>query len=179
MANSNIDKDEVYDWTNLDWKINQFAHWPEYIFRGQAQDNWLLESTLSRALKKVKARNKKELVSEHIKNFSLEIRGRRGQNPKTLTENELWALGQHYGLFTPLLDWTESPWVALFFSLVNIEKSETGKRSIWALHKNDIPIINKSFKKKGDNFKNWALELVEPVIDDNSRLVNQRGYLLK
>jgi hypothetical protein len=179
MATSNIDKTEVDDWLNLDWKIKEFAHWSEYIFRGQAQDNWLLESTLSRALKTVKARNKKQLVTDHLRNFSLEIRGRRGDNPRSLTENELWALGQHFGLFTPLLDWTESPWIALFFSLSSIEKSETGKRALWALHKNDIPRINASYKKKKVDFKNWTVDLIEPTIDENSRLVNQRGLFTK
>lgn len=179
MATSNIDKIDVDDLTNLDSKIKEFAHWPEYIFRGQGQDNWLLESNLSRALKTVKAKNKKKLVADHLRNFSLEIRGRRGDNPRNLSENELWALGQHFGLFTPLLDWTESPWVALFFSLSSTEKSETGKRALWALHKNDIPRINASYKKKKVDFKKWTVDLIEPTIDENSRLVNQRGLFTK
>lgn len=179
MAKSNIDITEVDDWTNLDYNIQKFAHWPNYIFRGQPQEDWLLESTLARTLKKVEARNKKELVTNHLKNFTLEIRGRRGDNPRSLTENELWALGQHHGLVTPLLDWTESPWVALFFSLTGIEKSATGKRAIWALHKTDIPRLNSLYKKKTKDWKKWNVELVEPAVDENSRLVNQRGLFTK
>ncbi len=180
MAKSNLSIETVDDWDNLRYTINKyFAHWPEYIFRGQAQDDWLLESTLSRGLKSIKYKNKSNLVTEHLKSFTLEIRGRRGQNPRQLTENELWALGQHNGLFTPLLDWTESPWVAVFFALTNTEKSVSGKRVLWALHKGDIERINNLYKKKNRDYKKWTVDLIEPTIDENSRLVNQRGLFTK
>jgi hypothetical protein len=179
MASSNIESIEVDDWINLDWRIREFAHWPEYIFRGHAQDDWLLESTLSRALKRIKKGNKKELVETHLRNFSLEIRGRRGSNPRKLSDNELWALGQHFGLFTPLLDWTESPWVALFFSLASKEVSTTGKRALWALNKGDINTINDAYRRRKNFNAKWIVDLIEPTIDENSRLVNQRGLFTK
>jgi len=178
MALSNIEIKKVDDWDNLRYTINKyFAHWPEYIFRGQAQDNWLLESTLTRALKKINSTDKEDIVAEHYRRFRLEIRGRRGDNPRSLNENETWALGQHFGLYTPLLDWTESPWVGIFFALTGSEKSETGYRALWALHTKDIESINTAYKSKG--ITNDMVELIEPIIDENSRLVNQRGLFTK
>jgi len=181
MAKSNIEYINVDDWTNLRYTINKyFAHWPEYIFRGQSQDDWLLESTLSRTLKKIKNKDKEIIAEDHFKRFKLEIRGRRGENPKTLDENEIWTLGQHFGLHTPLLDWTESPWVAIFFALTGQEKSSTGKKVLWALHINDIDRINKHYKSKRTVKANKMLiELIQPNIDENSRLVNQRGLFTK
>jgi hypothetical protein len=180
MSKFNIEKVGVDDWVSLRYTISRyFYHWPEYIFRGQANDNWLLESTLSRNLKKLKIKNRQQLTGEHLDRFKLEIRGRRGDNPRQLGENELWALGQHFGLHTPLLDWTESPWVAVFFALITDEKLESGRRALWALHVPDIQTINEIYRKKYKNYKKYLVELIQPDIDENSRLVNQKGLFTK
>lgn len=57
------------------------------------------------------------------------------------------------------------------------EKSETGYRALWALHTEDINAINESYKAKG--LTNDIVELVEPIVDENRRLVNQRGLFTK
>lgn len=166
------------NWEDLSEHLNTYSSFPWYIFRGQRNSKWLLESTLSRELKKVKDPNKTKLAQEHLDRFKLNIRGRRGFNPPFLLENELWALGQHFGLYTPLLDWSQSPYVALFFALSSNEKSETDYRSLWCLNTSDIDRINHWHKiNQGDDA--LIIELVNPNLDENNRLVNQNGLFTK
>lgn len=178
MAKKNIRKKYYKTWNGLTNAINElFIAFPSYVFRGHSQSNWLLESTLDRALKKIKYDKKEIFIKTHFEKFKDEIRGRRGLNPKDLTEDEIWALGQHYGLYTPLLDWSASPYVALFFALMDDKKSTTGKCCLWALHKGAVNKINNWYET--EKITDKKVEVVNPSLDENSRLLSQRGLFTK
>lgn len=163
-------------WSSLSDYIDcNYTYFKAYIFRGQADAEWKLESTLARALKKIYPSletDNKYIVDKHLQEFKKNLRGRSKFDLDHISENELWATGQHFGLFTPLLDWSDSPYVALFFSLQG--ESKSGKRCLWTFYEKYIETINAKYDEKENK-----LATVRPLSNDNTRLVSQQGLFLK
>lgn len=181
MADSNFKHKTVMTWDDLRNIIDGFStKHDQYMFRGHRKNEWKLESTLRRKLNEFYPDNKTawSLKSNRIyDSFESNIRGRTNISFGTLEshDDEIWALGQHYGLYTPLLDWTRSPYVALFFSLWKNKESGDGFRALWALNIEDIEKINSEHRKEGPA---KLVEIVEPMTNENPRLVNQSGLFL-
>ena len=115
-----------------------------WSFRGHAVANWRLEAALERATTPLVAASigfefhisrQRLRPGIHEKELLLEFqRGAHQYMSLTPDEDEVvdWlALMQHHGAPTRLLDWTRSPYVALYFAL---EKPHPKERSaIWAI----------------------------------------------
>lgn len=163
-------------WIELHTRIDQmFTHYSGYIFRGQADSNWPLESSLTRAMRKWYPEEKTfdSIVSDHLEQFKENIRGRCSYDLNAVESDHLWALGQHFGLYTPFLDWTRSPYVGLFFAFGG--ESKSGYRSLWALHEPDIEDLWPASSGKKSKKK---LRIVKPLTHDNQRLVSQNGLFV-
>jgi hypothetical protein len=120
--------------------------------------------------KKYPKRVERKIVQQYLQKFKENIRGRCPFNLNTTHEDELWALGQHFGLYTHFLDWTSSPYVALFFALEG--HSAAKNRCLWALSDNFLAEIKA--KRSGPK-----IEIIKPLSNDNPRLVSQQGLFLK
>ncbi|MDT8070000.1 MAG: FRG domain-containing protein [Terriglobia bacterium] len=158
-----------------------------YIWRGQRRSDWSLSSSLDRFFEKIgiiqKAPDVLETRStEHLRSFKYAARGRRGPNPQTLEgENDWWALGQHYGLATPLLDWTRSPFAAAYFAFEENPTDQTATRVVygldqWAVMKRNVDIADLPSLEQG---RVPIIEFIEPMSDENQRLVNQGGLFTR
>lgn len=135
----------------------------EFVYRGQAGHDWHLSSTLARLFDggAVPAEHQANLLGQ----FRLAMRGR-GLDVSNLDEQEIWAFGQHHGLRTPLIDWTKSPYVALFFAFdePDVEGQDNTSRAVFCLNMTAI---------RAD--ENLSEIIFEPTHHENARLVNQAG----
>lgn len=140
----------------------------QLVFRGHRRYDWPLSPSLGR----LDARSiiTKEAAEAQLRLFRRAVRGRLSDRSlvEINEEHELWAVGQHHGLMTPLLDWTYSPYVALFFAFEKEDRKAELDNSYRAIY-----VLNKTYVEQEDRCGD--VELLEPRKDDHGRLVNQAG----
>ena len=163
----------------------------DFIWRGQEND-WPLISRFDRVVKS----GREAKLRDHRKAFVRAIQGRRGNNPRKLDKpEEIWSLGRHYGLATPLLDWTETSFVAGYFAF---EKKSFNILTNAAITGRVIIGENKETVLKdaptrfiyglSEDIRRWGpgrskgvepcghfIKFVRPDSDENPRLLSQRG----
>jgi hypothetical protein len=138
-----------------------------YLFRGSGDANWRLSTTFDRQFAHLPLPARMALWDRLLQEWreSCITAGL----PSSVIENEaaLWALGQHHGLPTRLLDWTSSPYIATFFALCDhLLAGEVGRDqvAVWVLHLRN-PV--------------WSgmqgVDVVSASPMDNLRLRNQDG----
>lgn len=187
----------------LDYVYEDMLDFETYVWRGQRCDNWKLEPTISRLKRTatVPRTQEHDFQMKQLESFKLAARGRRGPSPPHLSdENDWWALGQHHGLATPLLDWSTSPFVAAFFAFSELMRPQTKYRAIFALHQPTIESWAR-IKKARENRKRREqsksagtggllsfaahidaeeeITFLRPLSDENHRLVNQGGLFTR
>lgn len=169
LQNNNIDGRVpvccVEDWQSFERLIeaeHEHLGAGERIYRGQRRFDWQIAATLTREFGGGAIPTD---VSRRLLNrFQLAMRGR-GTDMNGNDENEVWAFGQHFGLATPLLDWTESPFVALFFAFAQEDdpaEKANDSRAVFTLNRGLIEDLLPEL-------------FFEPALGENARLVNQAG----
>ena len=176
-------------WEEFQQLANDFANTKSamqytYLFRGQTQSAWGLMPSLRRALKAgtsaadaidIERRVQREFFSQahlHV-------------DPALLTfgESELferWALMQHYGAPTRLLDWTLSPYVGAYFA---VEDQWDSDGAIWVFH--GYPLMRHAIATLGPDDKLRLSDSLRPDVpptmaihqsqNRSARIVAQQG----
>lgn len=138
------------------------------IWRGQADANWKLEASLSR----LKNKNGGPHTNAELQfnRFQQASRGRMSGHVIEEEDADEWlALGHHYGLATPLLDWTSAPFIATFFAFVTAEKSENV--AVYSLDPINLITLRESLKIPDEE----KLHMFFSKSSTNPRLIAQQG----
>lgn len=182
-----------------------FLDWDEYVFRGQKKSEWPLRSKFDRTYKesvdkledvrrtiemprgdeyrveKLKLDSRNKVLGRLLDTFKKVSLGRRGSSPKELSDIEWWSLGQHFGLSTPLLDWSKSPYVAAYFAFNEADPKSKDYRAIWAYSHDAMleifthdPTSSTKLKTEED-----SIVLISSATDENSRIVSQNGMFTR
>lgn len=164
----------------------------DLIWRGQENPKWLLQSSLVRNYSENEM--DEELVGIILNYFKEALRGKteainiehiellhpgikiNDNEEKGEIQKEIYkylSLGQHYGLNTPLLDWTKSPFIASYFAFSNLRYNESNYRVVYAINK---PLLLEMLEKNGELSDN--VKLLEERTHFNLRLINQQGIFI-
>jgi hypothetical protein len=128
-----------------------------YIFRGHKDANYGLVTTIDRFGGNIKWQRERFLMRE----FSRRIHHYLSSESIPNTTLELLALMQHYGVPTRLLDFTKSPFIALYFAIKDALMDKDA--AVWALMPHNIRTISlKRIREKDDELVKSIGKLLNP-----------------
>lgn len=143
------------------WK--EFVDWQDQLqgswcFRGQGEFDWGLCTSLDRAIRREERTqsthsiwhgNRSTELREVLFHFKLQAHLYLNYLPTDDDVASWIALMQHHGAPTAFLDWTESPYVAMYFAIE--EQREPGKRSaLWAVDLDWLERAGRKLLKAGE-----------------------------
>lgn len=132
MDESSVDVVPCATFEEFVQKVRPTRYVMDRMFRGQQNSRWKLQSMFDRwlggrflgpglhnydALFSGGRTGRVEFARMQLEIFRRHVSGMPSVPADLLSDDmQLWALGRHHGLVTPLLDWTQSPYIAAFFA---------------------------------------------------------------
>jgi len=130
--------------------LNTFPN--HFIFRGHANSTWKLESSLERVIgDQWSSANAEKFESFSLDRFCSKFHLYDHENISPDSKLASLALMQHYGVPTRLVDFTESPFVALYFALEAYNPQSGNNLAIYALDYKSVMDHSINYIKQRDS----------------------------
>jgi hypothetical protein len=113
-------------------KLNSLPN--NFVYRGHAKESWILEPSLKRVFSAdVPEEKLRKAESFSLHQFKSKFHLYDTTNKTPSTKLEWLSLMQHYGAPTRLLDFTESPFVALYFAIEAYDPRQNEDFAVYGL----------------------------------------------
>ena len=141
-----------------------------FLFRGQGRADWPLEPTLDRGREFADCGTREDYYQALLVEFRREA-VRIVNSPDELPEGRAFELlARHHGVPSPILDWTESPFIASFFALESsiAVRPKSGRVALWV------------FERQRFDFDSGSIDLIDDLelLRFNRRALQQRGVFV-
>jgi hypothetical protein len=124
----------------------------DFIYRGHADSNWMLTSTLDRELEgNVDPSNYKKVEDFYLNLFESKYHIYNDVEHEPKSKLGWLSVMQHYGAPTRLLDFTESPYIALYFALEGYAAHMKSDLSIFAINYKEVMDKSLDYMSKKDS----------------------------
>ncbi|SKC83310.1 FRG domain-containing protein [Burkholderia sp. CF099] len=116
----------------LVFTLNSYAN--HFVFRGQANADWGLQSALERIVgEKWSPQQATKFEEFSLEQFKSKFHLYDKENTQPTSKLAWLSIMQHYGVPTRLLDFSESPYVAMYFALESYSPNSNSDLAIYAL----------------------------------------------
>lgn len=198
MSKDDITTKVLKDWQEFEDWLKEYWH-PSYptrkfLFRGQSDSSWKLESSLERYCQKeqslydyygILVKEAKPLVETYngttwsmddVEKYEEWIINANDPTSKTSllipSGYDFFIYLRHHGFPSPLLDWTSSPYIAAFFAFREPEKTEEG-RAIYVYEPSPAHLSRNIFEKTFFH-RRPKVDLIGPYIKSHKRHFQQQ-----
>jgi hypothetical protein len=155
-----------------------------YVWRGQKKDEeggWFLRSKFDREVQWNNQHDRDNRLKRQLDNFK-EAMNKSYPNILPKDDVGVWALAQHYGLKTPLLDWTLSPYIAAYFAFnesADPNDQNDHYRFVYALNRSLERLMSKQKKASQILSSGRSVPFIDQLPYPNPRFTAQKGIFTK